>query len=450
MKHFESNGLWFPADDSANAVGGKLHYDSEGLNLRLLGSFREGWSAGQERYPTIRGVVDENPYGTFVTLFDCLRTHSRISMPGITSETIRSGRAAIGITHLPDGPFHFETLQVLFSYLKDWVGQSGIKCNVIKPTNGSVNYTEPEVLTFAFGDAKLSLAPSVTWKQRMHQVSLDEETTILIDPIGDHSPAELGGDRIQVLQNLLTFATDTPNEIEDMIYRGTGDAQGMRPPYHVVFEPIFRLSKDKTWLRPSDMLFTLRDSQSQNINIFQSWLDFTERNSSFCTVYFANLYSEPRYLDDRFVSLMLAFTLLTTTTAEVSERTQSLIDDIEAVLKSRFRDDEREILGHIIPTGPEIEMPHHLLHLLQENADTMGSFIEDFSVFVRAVSDTLAFFKRRSEGKRRHLEGVNLIHATLKMRTLIKVLVLKELGFGNDVVRSLVMRNNRMNYLRTV
>jgi hypothetical protein len=79
MKHFESNGLWFPADDSANAVGGKLHYDSEGLNLRLLGSFREGWSAGQERYPTIRGVVDENPYGTFVTLFDCLRTHSRIS-----------------------------------------------------------------------------------------------------------------------------------------------------------------------------------------------------------------------------------------------------------------------------------------------------------------------------------------------------------------------------------
>jgi hypothetical protein len=58
--------------------------------------------------------------------------------------------------------------------------------------------------------------------------------------------------------------------------------------------------------------------------------------------------------------------------------------------------------------------------------------------------------KSRSEGKRRHLDGVNLIRATLKMRTLIKVLVLNELGFSNDVVRSFVMRNNRMNYLRTV
>src|SRR5271166_5125577 len=56
MNQFESSGTWFLDDDLSNSVPGTLHYDSEGLNLKLLGSFRESWSTGVERYPTIRGV----------------------------------------------------------------------------------------------------------------------------------------------------------------------------------------------------------------------------------------------------------------------------------------------------------------------------------------------------------------------------------------------------------
>ena len=56
------------------------------------------------------------------------------------------------------------------------------------------------------------------------------------------------------------------------------------PEYHVLFEPIFRL-KDKRLLHPSDMLFTFSDAQDQGLNIFQNWLDFTERHQSFCAVF---------------------------------------------------------------------------------------------------------------------------------------------------------------------
>ena len=116
MKHFESSGLWSVAADMSNTVGGTLRYDSEGLNLKLIGSFGEGWSAELDRYPIIRGVIDENPYGTFVTLIDCLRKRSRFNVAGVMSETIRCGRATIGTRHLPDGMFQFETLVVQFSY----------------------------------------------------------------------------------------------------------------------------------------------------------------------------------------------------------------------------------------------------------------------------------------------------------------------------------------------
>ncbi len=201
MKQFKSSGLWFPADEPSNAVSGTLHYGSEGLNLELLGSFREGWAAGAERYPTIRGVVDGNPYGTFVTLFDCLRTRSRFNTAGFTSETIRCGKAMIGSGHLPDGPFDFETLGILFSYLTDWVGQSGIKFEVIRGNEYSFSYAEPKMLSFQFGDKTLSLAAWPRPKWGIHHVSLDEETMIRVAPIGEHSPAEVVGGHAQTLQN---------------------------------------------------------------------------------------------------------------------------------------------------------------------------------------------------------------------------------------------------------
>jgi ApeA N-terminal domain 1 len=450
MKHFESSGLWFPGDDSANAVGGMLHYDSNGLNLKLLGSFREGWSTGQERYPTVRGVVDESPYGTFVTLLDCIRTRSRISAPGITSETIRCGRAVVGFSHLPDEPSRFETLEVSFSYLMDWVGQSGIKFQVTPNISYDIAYTDPDTLSFAFGTKIVSLAPWPKISRGMHHVSLDEETIIQIGPIGDQPLANLGGGLVQVLQNLLTFATDTPNGIEDLAYRGMENDQGIKPAYHLVFEPLFRLKTDKETLHSTDMLFTFADCQEHSPDIFQKWLNFTDKNPAFCTVYFANIYAEPPFLNDKFESLLQAFTLLSTSLGKVSERTKLFLNDVAEAVQSRYGQDEREMLGHIIPTGPEIEMPHHLLLLFQENADTLGALVEDIPRFVRSVSDTLAFFKRRSEGESPRFEGTDLLHATLKIRTLIKVLVLKEIGFGEKVVKSLVQRNSRINYLRTV
>ena len=197
-------------------------------------------------------------------------------------------------------------------------------------------------------------------------------------------------------------------------------------------------------------LGTFGDAQRQGINIFQKWLDFTELNRSFCTVFFANLNAEPRYLNDRFASLMRAFTLLSTTIGKSSERAKLFVGDVEAALSSRFNDNDREVLSHYIPTGAEVEMPFHLLRLLQENADTMGTLVEDARGFVRSVYDTLQFFERRSETPRPPFQGEKLLHATLKIRTLVKIVLLKELGFDEETVKSLTLRNSKINFLRTV
>ncbi len=153
---------------------------------------------------------------------------------------------------------------------------------------------------------------------------------------------------LRLCRILLTFATDTPNEIDDITYSGPEDAEGISPSYHVVFEPIFRLKDDKRSLHQSDMLFTFGDCQNHVPNIFQNWLYFTERTQSFCTVYFANVYAEPRYLNDRFVSLMRAFALLSTALGEVS--------DAHTALPKRGRSIVKIALWRRRPRAP---LPHH-------------------------------------------------------------------------------------------
>ena len=49
-----------------------------------------------------------------------------------------------------------------------------------------------------------------------------------------------------------------------------------------------------------------------------------------------------------------------------------------------------------MPTGPEIEMPFHLLKLLEEHRPLMSPIVGDnLSGFVRSVSNTLTFLERR-------------------------------------------------------
>jgi hypothetical protein len=450
MQHFESAGLWSLEGDFSHSVGGTLILDDDGLRLELLGGFSSDWTAGVERYPNIHGVVGGNPYGVYVTLIDSIRQHTKYNMAGLMSETIRCGRAIIGATHLQDRAFNFELLEIMLSHLKDWVGVTGITFDVSGNLDYTITYTKPVLPSFAFGDKKLTLAPNVGASRGMHRASLDEEILILLEPVGERLPAELGGEEIQTLQNLLTFATDSTNAIEGITYYGPEDDRGIHPDYHVLFDPVFRLKERKEVLHLTDMLFSLTDTQALGLNIFDKWLDFTVRNRGFCTVYFANLYAEPRFLSDRFAKSMHAFSLLATTTRQISEQTKLFISDIEAASKSRFRDEDRDYVRHVIPTGDEIEMPFHLLRVLHENSEIIGMFIDNADSFVHSVCSSLDYFQRRLGGAQDHMQGKELLYVTLKIRLVTKIMVLKELGFTADAIKHLIVRNNKIGFLRNL
>ena len=145
---------------------------------------------------------------------------------------------------------------------------------------------------------------------------------------------------------------------------------------------------------------------------------------------------------------MLAFTLLTRAMGEVSEQTKLFGEDINAALNERFNDVERERLGYIVPTRAELEMPYRLQHLLQRKRWTVGTAINEIPEFVKTVCEALAYFKRRDDAGVVPMNGKELLHTMLKVQLLIKIVILKELGFKDEVRNAVVRRNTKNNYIR--
>lgn len=452
MMHFEASGLWYPSDDSSNAVGGTLKFNDEGLHLFLLGSFRQGWSPGTVHYPIIHGVLGESPYGPFATLIDSFRNQSKFNMVGVTSEKILCQKAVVGNFHFQEGPTHLQSLGLDFSYLSEWVGFGGMKVErgLVNGKTYIATFNKPDDVEFSFGKKTLTLGFNFDASESSHRTTLTEAARLVTQPVGDLTPVTLGEDDIRLLQDLLSFATDRPNAVEEIAYRAEKDERGITPKLNLIYDPIFRLVGEKEFLHSFDMVFCYSDTQAAGFDIFQRWYDLAKKYQKFITVYFSSIYAKPKFLEDRFEKVLLAFTLLCETLKGSSEKARLFLDDTEKAMKAHFPDDERIFLGHVLPIGSEIEMPLHMLTLLNENSDLMSQVIDNFPCFVKSVSDTLYFIHRRVEGTRPSLQRGELFYAMEKINMLIKIIILKELGFGEDAVKTLVARNNRLNHLKTV
>jgi hypothetical protein len=452
MKHFEARGHWNLADDPDHSVGGTLKFDENGLTLELLGCFREGWTPIAQRYSITHGVVGDSPYGSFVTLIDSLKIGQKFTMVGATAEKIRCERAIVGNCHLEDDSSRYESVELDFSYLSDWVGRGGIKLDWRQADRTAfvATYDQPQDLTLEFGDRTLTLGFKFQVSESTHKATLRDAARLVVKPVGKLAPKKLGGEHVRMLQDLLSFATDTTNAVDDIAYQAEANERAFAPKLNLIYEPIFRLKEKKDFLHPTDMLFTFADSQSLGINIFQNWLNFSGKHRAFCEIYFGLAYAQPRFLRERFAGVIAAFTFFCSTLTEIPERTKLFLEALETAMKMHYSDEDQLLLGHVISTDSELEMSFNLLQLLRENSDLMGHVIEDFSAFVQAVVDTLAFYKCRTEGARAALEGEVLLYAVEKIKMLIKILVLKELGFGNAQLKALVTRNAQFNYLKIV
>jgi len=444
MKFFKASGLWFPADEPGNRVAGTLRFSESGLQLKLLGGFQGGWSPDIQAYGIIQGVVGDSPYGEFVSLYDCFQTSKSLRSQGIGSETIRCGRAYMGDDYLFVEQADIHSINLETTYLYDWARTKEldeVKFSLPLWNEVGLQNTFPEPARFDIDDAALLVRVGYSFRRGSRAAGITVTSSIGITPRTPLKARAITGKFAQRFCDLLSFATDRPNAVEEVTLSQTQDTEFSKRHY-VLYDSVFQSKNQRSGLNKSDMLFSLSEAIEAGLNIFQRWLDFTNKNAGFCTVYFASLYAEPPYLDEKFQRLISAFTLLCGSLLEESPQAIQFVEDISRAFNKSFTDKDKPHLYHLLPTPPRVEMTLHMRRLLEVHARLMGQVIGDFDEFVAAVSTTLRYFETREKPHGQpKLEGAELYYAMQKIRILIKILVLGHLGFDESRVASFIERN---------
>jgi len=453
MKLFKASGLWFRADEPENRVAGTLRFSESGLQLKLLGGFQWGWSPDVQAYGIIQGVVGDSPYGEFVSLYDSFQTSKSLRSQGIGSEIIRCERAYIGDDYLFEEEADIRSISLATSYLYDWarlMDVSDFKLGLPPWNEVGIQNTFPEPVRFDIDDAAVLVGVSFSSHSSSRAAGIMATSSISITPGTSLRARTIIGKFVQRFCDLLSFATDRPNAVEEVTLTQSKGI-GVSKKHSLLYDRVFQLKDQRSGLNKGDMLFSLSEAVEAGLNIFQRWLDFTNKNAKFCTVYFASLYAEPKYLDEKFQRLMSAFTLLCGSLSQATPQTIQFVEEIRRTFYNSFTDKDSLLLHHLLPTPPKVQMTLDMRRLLEEHARLMGQVISDFDEFVMAVSTTLRYIETREEPQgHSKLEGAELHYAMQKIRMLIKILVLGQLGFERSRVASFIERNKDFLHLKAL
>ncbi len=460
MNFYKVDGVWSTSENPKNRVAGTLSYTEKGLKLKLLGSFRKGWSPTSDyNYPIIQGVVEKNDYGSFVTLYDSFTTRSTINSSGIGAEQIRVNKAVLGDDHAANIPQEYNYISFRYTHLQDWVGWLNFDVDHrSKDVRESViRYTRPENINFKVGEKTYKIASShrTTGIGSNAEASIRQRTHLLVEPIGIAVAEKVSMDFFYDMQNLISFATDTPNAVDEiMLSSGEYPFEDNRLPkhYHLFFNPLFRTKGEPKRRFQMDMLFDLNDARNANLNIFQRWCDFSNEFRDFCVLYFAHTYRRPKFLDERFQSLVTSLSLFCTRAFGNSQRSASATSELHSLLTSKYNEREMLWLTPVLNIQSQLDLPFQLSRLLDEHKSIISNIIRsDFNDIISLVCSLVGNYGIRLKAvEDGTISSRDIIFLMDKLRWLLKVAILKELGFDESAVDKLTARNKTFNDLKSV
>ncbi|MGO9168350.1 MAG: HEPN domain-containing protein [Candidatus Sulfotelmatobacter sp.] len=459
MDKFESTGYWYLPARPEHQVVGILRHDEEGIRLSLTGGFSEFTlgSFQSENYPLIHGVVDEHPGGTFVTLLNSILVSQKIRMPGVDSQVIRAETALVGQSLLDEGDLVFTGCRVRFSHLDAWFEQLNFSDEFLTEDQHVIGYTAtyhkqaaPQLRlgnrSFHFASAfSLSKdAQSITMTACLHVVSEQFEPLDL-----DRLTREV----IRPVQELISFATDTPNSIPHLaVWHGDTDLREERASFSVFRSQVLDPWEHLDGLDREDMLFTYRDALDCGFDLFHAWGLFRDKFETFCSVYFGHQAAPLKFLEDKFLrivhELQLFFRLAGLRAPHAAE-VQQWIDSLPPEPSSP---EKRHWLVAIIPDASDLSLPWNLRHALRENAAIVAPLMnKDPDAFVDQVLATLVYIAHRDNEEEPASERREVLYYLIqRLSILLKVCILRQVGFQPKWISRVLSQNKNINFLKTV
>ena len=458
LESFEYKGIfWIPRNPEDLKAGILKFTPEEGATLELIGG---RFPQDVERFlepikeKIVLGVISK---GTPVTLFNCIEIKfgSGFSSenPSYWSSVMKATVVFMGAHFSSEEEIKFKSISTRYLFLDDWLNLKLL--NVERENEETITFKVPlsqqEILLYSDNELKItaSIIPELRLTcshpsqpkgvEALQPAYINLETK---EPNNLECLLSYG----RIVQHLLTLAAGKP--VYPLIVRGkTESGQEVD-----IFYALPRLPEEI----PSStrMLFTYQDISHRCQEIFANLLEKEKLLQPVFLLYFGTLYNPKLYLENKFLSLVSALESLHSRSEafdgtyipseEYEVVSEQLIETLPPQIPSALRDRLREIIKH----GNEKSLRSRLKDILKHYGDITQLFIDDFDTFIQKVIQTRNFYTHYGENLvQKAAEGSELFKLNLKLNLLLKICLLRELGFSIDEIQNMPSIQDEIKFL---
>jgi len=455
IEEFEYKGIWWLPDRPKEQIAGILRFTpNEGAILDLIGSFKDIKDMSKVFEPEFILGISTN--GENITLHKCLEIKSSFSIPGIPTSSFHANLVFIGAHFHRLEDIKFKSMSVHYLHLEEWANISGFDENLWdKEGVLTVRYKSPEPFQANISDElKISIksqATEMSLSVAPKQATIKEKTEIKVETSED-KPFEDYRKIMAHIQNFLTLAVTElvhPTAIQGItsLNEEMMNNKTHYPPVKIVYR-LPDIPKPPKTLLESDMLFTFGDISDRFEVFLKKWFEKADLLQPVYDLYFGTLYNPHMYLEHRFLSLIQAIESLHRRIHGgqylPNEEYKDVYNALLSAIPDRVPTELKERLKEYLKYGNELSLRQRLKGVFDKYHETLNAFIEDKKAFIQKVVDTRNYLTHYDEDlEERAASGADLYHLTQKLKLLLEICLLTELGFSSAEIKGLFSRNRR-------
>lgn len=457
IEGFEYEGIWWLPADPKKQISGTLKFNPyKGATLDLIGSFKDARGIKDLSAPEIILGISSN--GKKITLYRCYETKSSLSVPGLHISSYYIDTIFMGVHFQKVEDIRFRNLSIHYSNLDEWSNISGFN---IEFTDGMhIDYKPPKSVQATINDdLKIFIDVSVTYPTMsvvQKEATIKQETYIRIEPSKEKTLKECLK-IMQHIQNFLSLGVMEP--VHPLIIKGETEANKTQiekndyyPPVNIFYALSYPPDISKTIL-PFDMLFTFRDINNQFERYLKNWFEKVELLEPVYNLYFGTLYNPHMYVEQHFLSLTEALEIFHRRTSPNGGKYLSEDDYkkiYQAIIKSipkSVNKDHKQSLKNKLKYGHEYSLRRRLKELFEKHNEIFKKFVQDKDSFINTVKDSRNYLIHYDpELKEKAATGKELYRLTIKLKILLEICLLVEIGFSIKEIDRAISNNRKYQY----
>ena len=428
LEEIKYSGQWWAPTNPDNKVHGVLNFNqSTGARLELDGAL--------EGHPTIiNGMSSDN---TRITLGDCIVSNPNELWGNISimPSSVYAHRLYLGIHFIQQEDIKFKRLYCQMSTLNEWVRKSGLSFQ--REVGGEViRYKLPEAISVLINpELKIAIDFWCSSSYRYSAVNLKQVARVAFHT----TKAQSIDDYFRLLhhfRNFLCLATQVstfPQEISGFVNEELPSSE-----VKILYQLDAPIStKDDVY----DSLFTFTDIESKFASCLQNWYKKYEVLEPVCQLYFGALYGRFVYLNLKFLCLVQALESYHRRIISNEELPKGKHEERITRILATVPLEYKEWLQNELTYSNEPNLRKRLKRLCDIFSLTVNVLIPNGKSFINKVVDTRNYMTHYDLNlKRKSAKGKGLFIITEKLRIIVEMCLMKEIGFTVEEINNLIAK----------